>query len=370
MKSGTHWTKTELELLQQVFCSNETKDILYLFPGRTYKSISKQASLLKIKKTKELKSYLIGRRNKMVSRDLSFENLKKIALQYNSKTEFRTKDPSAYANARIKNWLEEICTHMFITNFSMPQMILKDILCQLLLTEIEYNNRKIIKPFELDIYIPKYKLAFEYNGKRWHMNDTYEKINNKNKLCKNLNIELIVIIENNRKYENDIKNQLIDNIDLINKLTNNTFKKDDILNIKIRDIFDSILDKNKINEICARYDDYSTFRKKETSLYCKLHKLNKLEEFTSHMKHSYVCWTEELIIKELSKYTYLYEAIENSFGCYCYCKRYKLNHLLSHLKYKDRSLIHKGKIISPETRRKISNTLKGNKNACRNKNNI
>lgn len=34
--------------------------------------------------------------------------------------------------------------------------------------EVETNNRRIIKPLELDIYIPALKLAVEYNGLYWH----------------------------------------------------------------------------------------------------------------------------------------------------------------------------------------------------------
>lgn len=34
--------------------------------------------------------------------------------------------------------------------------------------EIIDNSRKIIAPYELDIYLPELKLAFEYDGTYWH----------------------------------------------------------------------------------------------------------------------------------------------------------------------------------------------------------
>ena len=49
--------------------------------------------------------------------------------------------------------------------------------------------RKIINPFELDIFIPKLNLAIEYNGVYWHseklLNNDYHK--NKYDLCKSKN---------------------------------------------------------------------------------------------------------------------------------------------------------------------------------------
>lgn len=77
---------------------------------------------------------------------------------------------------------------------------------------IERNNRKIIKPKELDIYIPDKKLAIEYNGLYWH---SEQKNSDKNyhlkKLneCKSKGITLIQIFEDEWIFRNDIvKNTL------------------------------------------------------------------------------------------------------------------------------------------------------------------
>lgn len=72
----------------------------------------------------------------------------------------------------------------------------------------EYNNRKICNGLELDIFIPELKLAFEINGV-FHYEAIYglEKLENtirkdklKAKLCKELGITLIIIIDKSNKF--------------------------------------------------------------------------------------------------------------------------------------------------------------------------
>lgn len=70
------------------------------------------------------------------------------------------------------------------------------------------NDRTQIKPKELDIYIPDLNLAFEFNGTYWH-SERFKDINhreNKTKLCKNKNINLIHIEE--RDWKEDKKKVL------------------------------------------------------------------------------------------------------------------------------------------------------------------
>ena len=77
--------------------------------------------------------------------------------------------------------------------------------------EIIRNSRKIISPYELDIFIPKFNLAIEFNGDFWHANPSkfnrdddiyYKKAweiwnNDKNKriLCEKNNIRLLIVWE-------------------------------------------------------------------------------------------------------------------------------------------------------------------------------
>ncbi len=81
--------------------------------------------------------------------------------------------------------------------------VLKDI------THCDINNRNIISPLELDIYIPQHKLAIEHHGIYWHSYDRKERPYEKKKhqlkaiLCIEKNIKLIQVFEhewnNNKK---------------------------------------------------------------------------------------------------------------------------------------------------------------------------
>lgn len=63
--------------------------------------------------------------------------------------------------------------------------------------EIITNSRRIIKPYELDIYIPKFKKAIEFNGKYWHYGKNFVlgKHANKSNLCRERGIKLLHVRE-------------------------------------------------------------------------------------------------------------------------------------------------------------------------------
>ena len=64
------------------------------------------------------------------------------------------------------------------------------------------HSRSIIKPNELDFYLPDYRIAIEVNGCRWHTEAKGKNRHyNKYKLCKDLNIELLNI------WDRDIKDK-------------------------------------------------------------------------------------------------------------------------------------------------------------------
>ena len=96
-----------------------------------------------------------------------------------------------------------------------------------------YNDKKTIKPFELDCYFPKYKIAWEYDGKYFHNNRESDRI--KDELCNKKGIFLFRINEdspNYRKYVVNIKNQLIKQLDEIKTVTGVKIDKDKILTYK------------------------------------------------------------------------------------------------------------------------------------------
>ena len=256
---------------------------------------------------------------------------REISSKYKSRGEFQLFDSSAYQAARRMNILDDICSHMIKQSFSIPQLILKFILSKLINDNLLYNTRQIIKPYELDIYFPEYNLAFEYNGKGWHTNDKIDK----SEICNKNGIKLFTILENNRSYEKDIKNQLIDIIDELNEITNKKNKKEDIENILIDgSLFEEIINRDYIKSICDNYINYSDFRKENINLYNKLRKLKVLEFYTKHMKRNLVKWNIDKAIEEVRKYEYLGDFISNSNGCYHWIKKNKKEYLLEFLKLK------------------------------------
>ena len=95
--------------------------------------------------------------------------------------------------------------------------------CKLYYSNLIENSRNIISPYELDIYIPKIKLAIEFNGLYWHS----EKYKNKNYhldkylLCKDKGIKLIQIFENEwRNKEDIVKSILLENMNIIKNKIN------------------------------------------------------------------------------------------------------------------------------------------------------
>jgi very-short-patch-repair endonuclease len=327
------WTKEEEELLIKIY-SDERNDNISKLMNIDIDKIKRKASSLNLKKSKEQKSRNIASRNKLVGRDLSFENLKEIAKNYKTRGEFQRLDGSAYTVARIAGYLEDICSHMVVGSYSIPQLTLLYILKKLFVDSyIEYNCKNIIKPYEIDIYISEYKIGFEYDGKLWHLENKLDAV--KDEMCKNENITLIRLKENNRRYSEDIKNQLIENIDVINNFCNKNFKEEDIMNVDENDINDfindEIVDDNSIIEIISKYTNYHDFKINEVSLYNKLRHRKILEKFTSHLIKDRVFLTEEFVKNEISKYDNLSDFIEKSNPSYNYIKRNSLEHLLSGL---------------------------------------
>lgn len=83
------------------------------------------------------------------------------------------------------------------------------------------NDRESIKPFEIDIYIPKYKIGIEYNGLFWHSEKCIKNKNyhlEKTEMCENNGIRLIQIFEDEYLYKKEIVLNKISHI--LNETTN------------------------------------------------------------------------------------------------------------------------------------------------------
>jgi hypothetical protein len=72
--------------------------------------------------------------------------------------------------------------------------------------ELIENNRTIIAPYELDIFLPKRKIAFEFNGLYFHseINKPLDYHIKKTEMCEMNNIQLVHIFEDDWLYRNKI----------------------------------------------------------------------------------------------------------------------------------------------------------------------
>jgi hypothetical protein len=323
------WTNSEVDLLKQIYTNAQNENVSRQM-GRSIASISSKASSLGLKKSLDFKRKLTAARNKSVGRDLTFDALKKIASKYKSRGEFQSKDGSAYSTARRDGYLSEICHHMINTTFSIPQLILQDIMDTLLKSQSLYNTRKIIPPYEIDIYYPEFRLALEYNGRRWHFNNKRDII--KNILFEEQSINVVYIVENNRKYEEDIKSQIIKNLDQINNICHTNVSDKDIINYQIKNVYSKIYNAKDMLNIAQNYSSFQLFKQEKKNIYVKLCKLKLIDRATCHMKDKRHAHTISEVTSAASKYTTLKDFLLHESPIYQYISRNKLWNLIRHMK--------------------------------------
>lgn len=334
------WTIKEIEKLKELYSDYTNFEIAELL-NKSKNSIDNKAFRLKLKKSNELLTRISKEANltriSKGGRDLTLENLKNIALKYKTRIEFKRNDDPAYNSARIKGVLDEICSHMTVLKFSTPQLILRNIMDKLLNSKSIYNTRRIIKPYEIDVYYPEFNLAFEYQGKNWH-NKPNEKNRDliKKKLFNQKNINIIYIYEKTKDYEKDIKNQLIKHIVFINKISNSNLIKDDILNCEVNNIYSEVYNKEELIAIAKKYNSFKEFKKREKPTYRKLYNLKLMELAANHMKDYCKRKVLGLVkIKEIiSKYDNLTDFRLNENSLYKNLKKTKRDHLIKHLRTK------------------------------------
>ncbi len=111
---------------------------------------------------------------------------------------------------------------------------------------ISINNREVIKPHELDIYLPELKLAFEYDGLYWHSEINKEKNYhlNKTEKCEKLGIKLIHIYEDDWNLKKNIIKSRI--LNLLSKSTIIAARKCQIKEIEDNNIIREFLIDNHL----------------------------------------------------------------------------------------------------------------------------
>lgn len=142
-----------------------------------------------------------------------------------------------------------ICTicNPISVHTSGQEILFNDFIKEIYHDEMILNCKNIINPYELDVYIPKMKLAFEFNGLYWH--DEIHRENNyhinKTELCEQKGIRLIHVYEDDWVYKKDIVKSRISN--LLNKIPNHIYaRKCEIEEIKKNDLAKKFLDENHL----------------------------------------------------------------------------------------------------------------------------
>ena len=103
--------------------------------------------------------------------------------------------PSVYGNRRYKKM--EVCTKLLPEQYRPQKKTSLELFVHNILNEydinFETNNRTILSPKELDIYIPNKNLAIECNGLKWHSDEIKSSNFHINKYidCKNQNVNLL-----------------------------------------------------------------------------------------------------------------------------------------------------------------------------------
>jgi len=133
--------------------------------------------------------------------------------------------------SNIVDGKEILCPACTPKNKSKPEREIINWLKSLNINIIE-NDRKLIKPLELDIYIPSHNIAIEFDGLYWHSDKFKEKNYHLNKTlkCKENGIQLLHIFED--EWVN--KQKIVENIIKIRLGLN--YKKMKIKQILIKEI--------------------------------------------------------------------------------------------------------------------------------------
>ena len=103
------------------------------------------------------------------------------------------------------------CNPLFGKNISDKEIQLQEFIQSTYSKEIQTSVRNIISPYELDIYIPEYKLTFEFNGSYFHSenfkDEGYHKL--KSDLCDKQGVKLVHVWEHDWEFKTDIIKSII-----------------------------------------------------------------------------------------------------------------------------------------------------------------
>ena len=296
------FTSEEDSILKKVWQDYTVNEIVEKFlPHRSDSGVRQRAVTLKLgeqslevkDRIKKLRQQLCIDRNKTLGRDRNDEWAIKEIKKYKSIQEVRIKDPSLYDYIN-KNNMKYLFDGMVVgDSFNYPQMFMYQCLLKLLPnTEILYNTRKIIAPYELDIYIPSKKLAIEYNGNNFHnQEDVKARDAIKQEKCLDMGITLYYLIEVNKHKPEQLIFDFLDTLGF------------DIIHLDVEELiqltFNRKYSDNYIKEVVSKYTTLKEFRKAEPSLNNFLQRKGLLDKYTNKLIRRAAPELEDDAINEL-----------------------------------------------------------------------
>ena len=149
-----------------------------------------------------------AKNNKYMPSEMTTKSEKEVYLYCSNGISHDLVKTYAYVISRTPNRRTYLCNHC---SGSAGEIDMANFIASLGFTTIR-KDRKIIRPKELDVYLPDLKVAFEYNGLYWHSDqagksDTYHY--DKWKRCADKGIQLISIWEDDWNYREDIVKRMI-----------------------------------------------------------------------------------------------------------------------------------------------------------------
>jgi len=247
------------------------------------------------------------------------------AKKYKTKSEMNACDSSILQTARKRGIVKEVTSHMESSNFSVPQLMCKLILETVIGTKCMYDTRQIVKPYELDIYFPEYKLAVEYSGDYWHQKEeVLLRDKAKKQKCIEMGITLLTVEMEHRRWEEDVKNQLVNFLPIINTIINKNIVENDIRKIDCKDIYknlSSIKDIESIKEKIKNCKSPSEFTKKYYVEYNYLRKSKQLH-LLNNIRIRRKTYTKEEILRLCKDITDRSIFIKEHFWLYYRCSKY------------------------------------------------
>lgn len=119
------------------------------------------------------------------------------------------------------------------------------------------GSRKIIPPYELDVYLPEKKFAIEYDGLHWHSEENGRGMNyhlNKTEMCEKNGITLVHVFENvYLEGKEKVMSNIMDRLGIYDESINDYYILDDVEPYKITEFKNdnSLVRSNTMMNVCA-----------------------------------------------------------------------------------------------------------------------